>query len=113
MAIIPGKQKTKLAFVDAKMRKQKKLLYLAAVIILATVGVYFIYAKKISLLPSSNVSPTLDTSSDLSSRIIELLKPVSLDLSLFKNKKFQSLILPGDFPIVPGEKGRADPFAPF
>jgi hypothetical protein len=116
MAIIPGKQKTKFSFVDAKLRKQKKLLYLTAVVILATVGLYIVYIRGIDILPSP-AAPANNSSNvggDLTSRIIEMLKPMSPDLylSLLKDKKFQSLILPGDFPIIPGEKGRTDPFAP-
>lgn len=114
MAIIPGKQKIKFSFIDARLRKQKKLLYLTAVVILAIIGLYFVYIRGIDIFPSPPTSTgnANNIGGDLTSRIIEMLKPVSLDLSLLKDKKFQSLILPGDFPIIPGDKGRPDPFAP-
>jgi hypothetical protein len=114
MAIIPGKQKIKFSFVDAKLRKQKKLLYITAAVVIATIGLYFIYLRGIDIFPSplTSTDNTSNVGGDLTSKIIEMLKPVSLDLSLLKDKKFQSLILPGDFPIIPGEKGRPDPFAP-
>ncbi len=113
MAIIPGKQKVNFSFVSEQVRKQRKLIWVLLLLVVAIIIVYFFYIKKISLLPPAPVQNAPILNDDLSSKIVQLLKPVSLDIPLLKDKKFQMLILPGDLPIVPGEKGRTNPFEPF
>lgn len=114
MAIIPGEQKSGLLFLDANRKKQNKLIYVLGGVLLATAGVYFLYLSNFSFLPESESSQTISSpGNELTSRIVEILKPVSLNFSLSGDKKFQNLILFGVFPIVVGEKGRPDPFAPF
>ncbi len=115
MAIIPGRQKADLAFIDPQARKQKRLLYLLVSIIIAAAGIYFIYSRQPGILfpspPASSVSS--DPNSAANTKIIELLKLINLNISLQEDKRFNALILPGNLPVVVGEKGRQNPFAPF
>lgn len=50
---------------------------------------------------------------DQSNKLFESLSKATLDNPIFKDKKFQSLVLSDRLPVVIGEKGRANPFAPF
>ena len=113
MAIIPGgKQRVDLSFINPQQQRQKKLTYLLAAVILAIAGVYFFYVKKPSLAPNPIVE-IISPGGEPNEKIVELLKTINLDINLLKDNKFRALVLPGIFPIVPGEKGRPDPFAPF
>ena len=50
---------------------------------------------------------------DQSNKLFESLNKVTLDNPIFKDKKFQSLILSDRLPVTIGEKGRPDPFRAF
>jgi hypothetical protein len=113
MAIIPGKQKVNFSFVSENIRKQRKMIWILLFLVVTMVVVYFLYINNVSLVPAAPTVSSPILGDDLSSQIVQLLKPVSLDIPLFKNKRFQLLILPGDLPIVTGEKGRENPFEPF
>lgn len=92
--------------------KQKQLIYLLIAIVIAAAGVYFFYVKKPAFI-SSTVILAPNPAGDQNSQLTESLKSVNLNFTLLNDKKFQMLVLPGDFPVVVGEKGRLDPFAPF
>ncbi len=116
MAIIPGKQKTSAAFISPQLRRQKKLIYVLVLVILVTVVIYFSFIREKSgpvASPQATNVAVIGSNEEASFKTIELLKTVNLDLTLLNNKKFQALTLPGIFPIVPGEKGRSNPFEPF
>jgi hypothetical protein len=113
MAIIPGKQKVNFSFVSAQAQKQKKMIWVLLILIVAIGVVYYMYVQNVPIIPSVPVANEPLAGDDLSSKIIELIGPVSLDIPLINDKNFQLLILPGDLPIVPGEKGRVNPFEPF
>lgn len=115
MAIIPAEQKFGQSFFTAQQQRQKKLIYIFIGVILITAAiVYFGFLKKPT---STNSVPGTISSSFLveqqNDKLINALKQATLDLPIFKDKKFQSLILFGQFPLVIGEKGRENPFAPF
>jgi len=114
MAIIPGEQKSGFAFVSSHEKKQRKLIYVLIAVLAITAGVYLMYSNNLGFFSSSGVSQTLSSpGNEMVSGIVEMLKTVDLNFSLLDDKKFQSLALPGDFPIVVGEKGRANPFVSF
>jgi len=48
-----------------------------------------------------------------SNKLFESLNKVTLENPIFKDKKFQALVLSDRLPVVIGEKGRPDPFASF
>jgi len=113
MAIIPGKQKVNFSFVSAQAKKQKKMIWILLGLVLAIVAVYFMYVKKIPIIPSTPTVASPVIGDDLSSKIVEMLRSVNLNLPLLNDKDFKLLILPGNLPIVPGERGRTNPFEPF
>ena len=112
MAIIPGQQKGDFSLVDPQQEKQKKLLYLfAGVLVIITVVIYFGFFRKTQ--PPQTSGQIYNPAVLQEGKELEGLKDVNLDFPILKNKKFQSLVLPGQFPISVGEKGRENPFAPF
>ena len=112
MAIIPGQQKGDFSSIDPRQEKQKKLLYLfAGVLIIISAVIYFGFFRKTA--PSSSSNQINNPAVLQAGKELEGLKDVNLDLPDLKDKKFQSLVLPGQFPISIGEKGRQNPFAPF
>lgn len=112
MAIIPGQTGKNFVIDTPQKQKNRKLLALLVVVVLATVAVlYFGFSS-----PSEPLPATTGLSSeqiDQSNQIFEALAKITLENQIFMNKKFQSLIMNEKLPVVAGEKGRQNPFAPF
>ena len=111
MAIIPGQQKNGFSFASLEQEKQKKMIYIfAAVLVAMLIVVYFGFFRDSTPTPSqiNNGSTAAQDNANL-----EGLKNANLNPAILQDKKFQSLVLPGEFPILVGEKGRENPFAPF
>lgn len=111
MAIIPDAQKESPAFQTPRSEKQKNMLYLLGLILIVTaVVVYFVFFKT-SLPPVAAPSASPEPGGNL--KLFESLKSANLESPILKDKRFEKLILFGQFPIVVGDKGREDPFAAF
>ncbi len=122
MAIIPGETGKNIVIDTPQKQKSRKLFILfVAVIILTGVIIYFGFGNGPSTKPetanipeaSSGVPAATEQEISQSNKILELLNSVSLNNPIFKDKKFQSLILSAKLPVAVGEKGRENPFAPF
>ena len=120
MAIIPGEQKIGASFAAPQKEKQKRMIYFfALVVLLIAVVFYFGFFKKdeapaADLTVDSSISGAKTLSpAEQQAKLVEALSKIKLDNPLLNDKKFQSLVLPGQFPIAIGDKGRENPFATF
>lgn len=115
MAIIPGEDRTAgMATVSSSQQKQRRLIYIFFLIVFITAGFYLLYVKTPDWLSSPGVPVSTDPNEQLNSKLVDLLKPISLNISFLTDKRFQALVLPGNLPISPpGQKGRPNPFEPF
>ncbi|MBU1102302.1 hypothetical protein KJ853_01435 [Patescibacteria group bacterium] len=115
MAIIPGEDRAAgVATISPSQQKQKKLIYVFLLVVLITAGFYLLYVKTPDWFSSPAVPVSSDPNEQLNSRLVELLKPISLNISFLNDKRFQALVLPGNLPISPpAQKGRPNPFEPF
>jgi len=83
------------------------------VVLAITAALYFVYFKKPNLISSPAILPISTAGGELNSRTAELLKSLNLRFAVLEDSRFKSLVLPGNLPVVPGQKGRFDPFEPF
>lgn len=115
MAIIPGQASQNIIIDTPQKQKSRKLLvFLAGIVVLTGLIIYFGYGNG----PSSSPSPTNAVTSteqqiNESSKNLEALNDISLNNPVFTDKKFQSLTASDRLPVVAGTKGRTNPFAPF
>ena len=125
MAIILDSKKPGAGLFTPQQKKQKQMLAILGLVLLATaLIIYFGYFKN---KKTSQLSLPADSRPGLSAvdsaaetvepesleKKIELLKQVKIEQPLFQEEKFNHLIVRGEFPLVLGEKGRENPFAPF
>lgn len=96
------------------------MIYLfVLVVLLITAVFYFGYFKKEEspAMDLTTDSPVINTmvisSAEQQAKLVEAVNKIKLDNPLLNDKKFQSLVLPGQFPITIGTKGRGNPFAAF
>lgn len=112
MAIVPGEQKNGLVSGTFQQQKQRKIIYLVVLtVILLGLIVYFGFFRESAPIIETPTGVSTEADSKIS-RLFESLKNISLDISLFKDKKFQGLNIFGEFPINQGTKGRENPFDP-
>ncbi len=112
MAIIPGANKMSLPVTPQKAR-QKKLVYLLILVLVAIAAVYLFYFIKPSFLQTTPPSANVNITQDATDRMVQALKTANLNFSLLNNETFNALVLHGNLPVVVGVKGRDNPFAPF
>lgn len=113
MAIIPGEQKRRFDFIDPQQIKQKRLIFIFLLVLLVIAAIlYFGYFRKPPAPPLQS-SLSIVPVGGINIEDYTFLKNIEFETPILLDKKFQSLTLPGQFPIVVGEKGREDPFAPF
>ncbi len=128
MAIIPGEQKG-ISIETPQEQKQKKMVYLLILVLLAIAGIlYFGFfrgatAPSVSplpaVLPGEQAAGTTGAGAvslgagNEDQAFLESLKNVNLENPVFKDKKFQDLSLYGEWPISQGVKGRENPFEPY
>lgn len=95
----------------AKTPKKKIILY---VIIIGAMlaGNFYIYYSNNSSPPSSLIDD-LYVFEDEEELGLPLAKDVSLSQAILEHNVFLSLEKIGDWPVVPTNLGKADPFAPF
>jgi len=133
MAIIPSEVGKNISIDTPQKQKAKKLtMVLVAVAILMALIIYFGFFSGSN---TSSVDPTSTMPSgagalpgmagagqisagameqiNQSNKIFEDLSKATLDGPIFKDKRFQALVLSDRLPVVIGEKGRQNPFAPF
>lgn len=109
-----GKRTT---FLTPQQRKQRQLLGLLFVVLIAIAMVlYFGYFKK--NLPANSIDSinSMDNSAEFqqsNAGLMEEIKKVDPNNLIFKNKRFIDLVVHGDLPLTVGQKGRENPFAPF
>lgn len=122
MAIIPQSDKSPSTFVTPRQKKQRQMILVLAGLVGAIGAVLYFGFYKPSPPPAaapsmSSLSSLATSSLVLSSlgeeRISQILKTTEIKKAFLKHKQFSSLVLPGQFPLVIGEKGRPDPFVPF
>ncbi len=129
MAIIPSEFEKSVVIDTPQRQKTKKLIAAFIGIAIFTIGViYFGFFSgspsvpvETGTLPAvlpgmagvpGQISAGAMGQIDQSNKLFESLNGVTLENPIFKDKKFQSLILSDRLPVVIGEKGRKDPFAP-
>jgi len=118
MAIIPSEFEKNIVIDTPQQQKTKKLIMVFVI--------YFGFFSNSSnpsvdigamqtILPGapSQINTVAMKQIDQNNKLLELLNAATLDSPIFKDKKFQSLILSDRLPVVIGEKGRQNPFAPF
>lgn len=131
MAIIPSEFEKSITIDTPQRRKNKKLIAAFVGIAIFAVGVvYFGFFSGPSsppidpgmmptgLLPgmpgsAGQISAGAMGQINQSNALFESLNRVTLENPIFKDKKFQSLVLSDRLPVTIGEKGRQDPFLPF
>lgn len=122
MAIIPSEFEKSVIIDTPQRQKTKKLTAALVVIAIFTAGViYFGFFSGSSSVPIDAVLPGMTGQIgavamgqiDQSNKLFESLNKVTLENPIFKDKKFQSLVLSDRLPVTIGEKGRPDPFLPF
>jgi hypothetical protein len=113
MAIIPEEIKKEIAVETPQQQRAKNMIYLLVIIVLITASVLYFGFKEPSVSSPSEVAPVLTQEASQYDKILEALKNTELKNPVFKDKKFESLILNGQLPISIGTKGRPDPFAAF
>lgn len=114
MAIIPDQKTGNISFQTPQDKKRQKMTYILSLVIIVTLGViYFGFfsekGSEVSVAPVSSGYEILPENDIL----IKKLDGIRLKGLLFQDKKFQSLILFGQFPVNIGVKGRNNPFEPF
>jgi len=130
MAIIPSEFEKSVVIDTPQRQKTKKLIAALVGIAIFTTGViYFGFfsgsgsapidmGAMQTMLPGLPGTPGQISAGamgqiDQSNKLFESLNRVTLENPIFKDKKFQSLILSDRLPVTIGEKGRPDPFLPF
>ncbi|MBU3901342.1 hypothetical protein KKF25_01720 [Patescibacteria group bacterium] len=131
MAIIPGTNQNIVIDTPARQKTRRLVLILVAVAIIIGLVIYFGFGgggstggqPPITGQPAMTGQPaggemlatpiTTQQQIDQSNKILESLKNISLLNPVFTDKKFQSLILSDQIPVVSGTKGRENPFSPF
>ena len=129
MAIIPGEFDKNIVIDTPQRQKTKRLIAILIGLVIFTAGVvYFGFFSgspgapaetgMVPALPGmatlpGQISAVAMGQIDQSNKLFESLNKVTLDNPIFKDKKFQSLVLSDHLPVVIGEKGREDPFVPF
>jgi len=129
MAIIPSEFKKNVVIDTPQRQKTKKLIAVLVGIVIFTIGViYFGFFSGSgsdpvglttipTILPGATGGGQINTVAmgqvDQNNKLFDLLSKTTLDNPIFKDKKFQSLILSDRLPVVIGEKGRQNPFAAF
>lgn len=122
MAIIPSEFEKSVIIDTPQRQKTKKLTAALVVIAIFTAGIiYFGFFSGSSSVPIDAVLPGMTGQIgavamgqiDQSNKLFESLNKVTLENPIFKDKKFQSLVLSDRLPVTIGEKGRPDPFLPF
>jgi len=126
MAIIPGEFEKNIVIDTPQRQKNKKMIAIFAVIVIFIIGViyfgFFSGSDGTSVDPamlsgvtgtSEQINPVLMGKINERNKLFESLNKINLDNPIFKDKKFQSLILSDRLPVVVGEKGRENPFLPF
>ncbi len=120
MAIIPGETGKNIVIDTPQKQKSRKLFIIfVAVVILTGMIIYFGFGNGDSNggQPSTAGQPAAPIVTqqqiDQGNNILESLKNISLNNAVFTDKKFQSLILSEQLPVVVGTRGRENPFLPF
>lgn len=113
MAIIPGEIKKEVNIVTPQQAKTKKMVYLLVAIVVAAALILY-FGRGGSSVPSEGSAPVANLEQiDQNAKLLEELNKVNFDNLVFKDKKFEALILNGQLPISVGTRGRENPFAPF
>ena len=130
MAIIPGQTEKNIPIdTPQKQRNRRLTAIFIGVAFLAAGIIYFGFGSGQQSAPpaggnamltggaipaSINGSPNpLTSKENQTNATLESLRKVTLDNSIFSDKKLDSLKFTDKLPIVVGTKGRANPFAPF
>ena len=115
MAIIPGQNNKNIVIDTPEKQKSRKLLWLLFLLAILTGAVIYIGWGGFGGQAPAAALPTAPVAQETeqSNKFLEALAKVSLNSPIFTDKKFQSLVLSDQLPVVVGEKGRGDPFAPF
>ncbi|MEK7160813.1 MAG: hypothetical protein AAB724_02175 [Patescibacteria group bacterium] len=112
MAIIINEIENETAVETPQQRRTKNALYLlVGFLVLTGLVIYFGFFKSKTPDLASSVSEAYLASSD--KLLFEELKNVKGDKIVFGNRTFKNLILSDKLPVVVGEQGRDNPFAPF
>jgi len=129
MAIIPSEFEKSVTIDTPERRKTKKLIAAFVGVAIVTVAVLYFGVFSDSGAPPAdlgvmNVLPGMPGGAgqisagamgqiNQSNKIFESLNKATLENPIFKDKKFQALVLSDRLPVTIGEKGREDPFLPF
>lgn len=130
MAIIPGEiDKNIIIDTPQKQKARKQAVVLVGLLVVITLVVYFGFfagSATPTTINNMNAMPGIVpgmVGADAIAGPVEMTIPVSiifddlgkatLDNPIFQDKKFQALVLSDRLPVVIGEKGRENPFAPF
>ena len=110
MAIIPGGAGQNNIIDTPQKQKNRNLLFvLLALVIFTGLIAYFGFGN----FQLGGAPVVVDQQVEESNKILDSLRKVSLNNSVFADKTFQSLVQSEKLPVVVGEKGRANPFASF
>ena len=117
MAIIPGETQKGVSIETPQQQKTKKLLTILIIVILIAMAViYFGFGGSGSPSPAVSTNTTTPAEVeqiDKSNKLLDSLSKTELDNPIFKDNKFEEMVLSDRLPIVVGEKGRDNPFIPF
>ncbi len=117
MAIVPDKKQAgSKSFETEKERQQKKLIYVfLGVLLIIGAILYLGFFNRKTPVPMETVSSLNGgpLPEQITDNLISALRALNFQDSLLSDEKFQGLVLEGEIPIVVGEKGRKNPFAPF
>lgn len=118
MAIIPNESGKNIVIDTPQKQKTRKQVILLAGVLLVTAGViYFGFFSDTgtSTIPNMTMGPAeaLSEQVQADNKLFDALNKAALTSQIFKDKRFQSLILSKNLPVAAGAKGRNNPFAPF
>jgi len=116
MAIIPGDIKKGVSIETPQQQKTKKLVNLLVVVILITLAIVYFGFGGSGNQPSTDLSgqtPASLAEINQCNELLDALSSVELNNPIFKDKKFEAMVLSDRLPVVVGDKGRDNPFIPF
>ncbi|KKS26562.1 MAG: hypothetical protein UU87_C0001G0077 [Parcubacteria group bacterium GW2011_GWA2_42_11] len=114
MAITLSGANNNVSFLTPEQKKQRKMLVFLGVIILGlAVILYFGYFRKTAEQPVGPATSSGISQGQAKADLMERIKNLNTEGSIYQDKGFAELKLHGDLPLVIGERGRSNPFAPF
>jgi len=118
VAIIPGERKNDISVIASKKNKQKNLVYVFVVILLVMgVVLYFGLMRggdsNEAFLPAVSSEPGKESPEYITAQVVKMIKATDLTNSILNDERFKNLKQADSLPIVVGQTGRDNPFAPF